>query len=707
MNVFHTEDIRNVSLFGHAGSGKTMITESLMLRTGVINRMGSIESNNTISDSHELEHEKGHSFFSTLLSAEWHKKKINHFDNPGYDDFIGEAAASITVSENAVAVINANHGIEIGADLGWELAEKQGKATSILLNHMDESDIDFESLIEDLKNHWGNNVTVVHYPVSTGSGFNSIINLISGKQYTFLDGKCEVTEIDDSLKDKAAELRGELVESIAESDEDLMNQYFEEGDLSADQLRDGLRKAMIGREIFPVMVYSAKNNVGADAFLDAVANYFPSPADAKTILAEDGREIPCDKDAPVSLLNFKMFADPRQGDVTFFKVYSGTVKHSQDLVNTSNNHPERINQMFIFNGNKKTDVQELQAGDIGATVKLKHTHINETLAQKGLEVKIPSISYPQPKVRIAIEAKNKGEEEKLGTSLNHLHEEDPSLLIEHSKELKQIILFAQGDQHLSVAKWRLENRYKVDVLFTEPRVPYRETIQRQAKGDYRHKKQSGGAGQFAEVHLMIEPWYDGIPDPSGVSVRGKELIDLPWGGKLEFINSIVGGVIDQRFLPAILKGIMEKMENGPLTGSYVRDVRVVVYDGKMHPVDSNESAFKTAGTMAFKSTFKDASPQLMEPVYLVKIKVPEDYVGDIMSDLPSRRGIIMGIDTEGSNQIINAKMPLMELDKYASSLRSLTQAKGTFTSQFEAYESVPQNVQQELINKHASHDDEE
>jgi elongation factor G len=705
MKTYQSADIRNIVLVGHAGAGKTMLGESLLVASGAISRMGSIDDGNTVSDFHELEQEKGHSVFSSLLNAEWNEKKLNIIDNPGFDDFIGEVSASVHVGDTAIMVINPSEGVEVGTDLGWNVAKSLGKAVAIIINKCDQ-DVDFNSVVADLQSEWGNSVTVVQYPVSCGKDFDEIINLISQKSYKFSDGKCTISDIPESEKEKAETLRAELVESIAESDEELMNIYFEEGDLSEDQLRYGLRMAMAKREIFPVMASSATMGVGQDAILDAVVNYFPEPGDMPYLTAEDGREVALSSDGPTVVQLFKMYADPRAGDIVYFKVLSGKIKHSQDLENTSNNHSERIGQISVSRGKDRDEVGMLYAGDIGATVKLKHTHISDTLCQKGLDAILPRIKYPVPKVRVAIEAKNKGEEEKLGTSLNHLHFEDPSLIVEHSSELKQIIVYAQGEQHLTVAKWRMENRYKVEIEYAEPRVPYRETIQKLAKGDYRHKKQSGGAGQFAEVHIMIEPWHEGMADPKGVAIRGRDLHDLPWGGKLEFINSIVGGVIDQRFLPAILKGVMEKMEFGPLTGSYVRDVRVVVFDGKMHSVDSNESAFKTAGMMAFKNTFVEASPKLLEPIYNVSIKIPEEFVGDIMSDLPSRRGMILGIDVEGKKQVVNAKMPLSELDRYAGTLRSMTGSRGTFVSELDGYEPVPQNVAQELISKHNAHDEE-
>jgi elongation factor G len=705
MNIYESKNIRNIALVGHSGSGKTSVVESLMLRTGVIRKKGTIEEGNTLSDCHELEIEKKHSCFTYLLSTEHQKVKINILDTPGYEDYIGRVASSIKAADTVVSVINATKGFEVGAEIHWELAENENKPSAILVNKLDNEGIEFEEIVKDLVDHWGKNVTIVQYPINSGNGFDSVVNLITKKMYVYKDGELHKEEIPESEKERYDRLHGELVESIAEIDEELMEHYFESGDLVKEELWDGLRKAMIDRQIFPVMAVSAATDTGDGAFLDAIMNYFPSPSDLPAVIAQNGRKVMYDSKAPTSAMIFKMYADPRQGDINYFKVYSGTLRHSDDLLNTSNNHEERIGHIYIYHGGQREEVQELRAGDLGATVKLKHSHINHTLVKKGFELKLPTIKYPKPKVRRAIEPVHMGQDEKLGTSLNHLHWEDPSFVVEHSTELKQIILHGQGEQHLEEAKWRLEHRYNVDVKYVDAKVPYRETIQKSAKGDYRHKKQSGGAGQFAEVHIQIEPWYEGIPDPEKYPVRGREIEELPWGGKLEFINSIVGGVIDQRFLPAIKKGVLEKMENGPISGSYVRDVRVIIFDGKMHSVDSNEAAFKTAGMMAFKDTFLRASPKLLEPIYNVKVISPESHIGDIMSDLPHRRGVIMGIETERRNQVVNAKMPLAELDRYASALRSITKGESTFSFDFDGYEPVPANVQIEIEKKNKEQND--
>lgn len=699
MKLYSAKNIRNIALIGHAGSGKTIFAEAAMLQSGAISRMGSLTENNTVSDFNELEQEKQHSIYSSLLSTEWKNSKLNIIDAPGFSDYVGQVVNSLRVCDSSLIFVNGHNGIEVGTERSWVNSKNADIAVGFCINKLD-TESNFNNVVDEIKNQFGGSSTIVQYPINPGDGFDSIIDLLSNKLHKYSGGKLEVLEIPDSEKETAENYRNELIESIAESDEELMNKYFEEGELSDEDLHKGIRNAMVRREIFPILCSASLSNVGVDGVLNFLSENFPSPADMPVMMTDDGREVPCESGAPTSIFMYNMVSDSRTGDQMFFRVYSGKVKHSDDLINTNNSNSERVGQLYTILGKNRTEIEHLEAGDLGATVKLKTTQINDTLCQKGLEAKYPAIEYPNYKVRVAIEPKVKGEEEKVGLGLHHIHAEDPSVVVEHSSELRQIIVFAQGDVHLQSIKKRLESRYKVETEFKEPRVPYRETIQKQAKGYYRHKKQSGGAGQFAEVHMMIEPYFEDAPNPSGVSVRKKDLFDLDWGGKLEYLNCIVGGVIDQRFLPAILKGVMEKMEIGPLTGSYVRDIRVIVHDGKMHPVDSNEAAFKMAGSHVFKDIFVDAAPKLLEPIYNVKIRVPEDHVGDIMSDLPSRRGVILGIDTEGKYQVVDAKMPLSELDHYSAALRSLTQAKATFDASFDAYDTVPMNVQQELIKKY-------
>lgn len=708
MKVYEAKNIRNLAMVGHAGSGKTTLAEAFLYQSGSITRRGTVDDRNTVSDYNEIEHERGSSVFTSPLYAEFGDVKINILDTPGYDDYIGEMIAAQTVCDTTMVIVNAVNGIEVGVEYGLSYAEKLGKPVIFVINKCDNEQSKFNAIIEEAKAQYGNKVTVFQYPLNPGISFNSIVDVLKMKLYNYNGtAEPEISDIPAGEMKKVETLRNELVESIAESDEDLMNIYFEEGSLTDEQLEKGLKKALIKREIFPVFCASAKNFAGFKSITDFIIANLPAPNELPIQVEEGSVKVDCDSNAKVSIFIYKMFSDLRLGDMTFFKVKSGKLHSGLDLVNETKGSTERFGQVYAVNGKKREEVTELCAGDLGATLKLKTTNINDTLHEKGFNVKFIPIEYPNPKVRTAIAPKTKGEEEKVGIGLNAIHAEDPSMQILHSQELRQTIVYAQGDLHLQLIKWRLEHRFKVEIDFIAPRVQYRETIQKKVQGSYRHKKQTGGAGQFAEVHMLVEPWYEGLPDPDAIQVRGRDLFDLEWGGKLEYLNCIVGGVIEQRFMPAILKGVMDKMQEGPLTGSYVRDIRVAIYDGKMHPVDSNEAAFKTAGMMVFKDNFTQASPKILEPIYDVEIKVPEDYVGDVMSDLPSRRGVILGIDSDGKYQIIKAKMPLAELDKYYQVLRSMTQARATYSSQFSEYQSVPPNVQQELIDNYKKQQSEE
>lgn len=709
MKVYETRSIRNLAVAGHAGSGKTSLIEAMLHHAGVITRIGAVEDNNTVTDFHELEHERHCSVFSSLVYAEHNDKKINIIDTPGYDDYIGEMIAPMTVCDTAMIVINGVNGIEVGTENGLTYAGKLNKPVFYVVNKLDNDQSKFDDLLEELKAQYGSKVTAFQYPLNPGNGFNKIVDILSMKLFTYNNStKPEISDLPADALANAESIRNEMIESIAETDEDLMNIYFEEGSLTDEQLLIGLKKAFLAGDISPVFAASSKTLAGISSILDFVTDYAPAPNELPMPVEEGSIKVDCDPSSKLSLFIFKMLSDAKLGDMSFFKVKSGKLHSGMDLINESRGSSERFGGVYIVSGKKREEITELVAGDIGATVKLKNTNISDTLHEKGFNVKFTPIEYPTSKVRTAIVPKTRGEEEKVGVGLHSLHAEDPTIVVEHSQELRQTIIFAQGELHLSAIKWRLEHRYKVEIEYIEPRVPYRETIQKKVQGSYRHKKQSGGAGQFAEVHMMIEPWIEGMPNPEGFNVRGTEEFNLDWGGKLVYVNCIVGGVIDQRFLPAILKGVMDKMQEGPLTGSYVRDIRVTVYDGKMHPVDSNEAAFKTAGMMVFKDNFTQASPKILEPIYNVEIKVPEDYVGDVMSDLPSRRGVILGIDSEGKYQKIKARMPLAELDKYSQGLRSMTQARATYTSEYAEYQAVPPNVQMDLIDsyKKSQSDDE-
>ena len=702
MNVYETKNIRNIAFLGHAGTGKTTLAEDMLLDTGAINRRGTIEEHNTQSDYNEIEQERGCSLLSTPLFTEWNNTKINILDTPGYDDYIGELIAATAVVETGVIVLNAQNGVDVGAENAWYYCEQNNVPAIFVINKVDVDQAKIDDAVQQAKEYFNRKVTVAQYPLHTGATFNSIIDIItmSMHEYPAGGGKSVSKPIPDSEMAKAEALRNELIESIAETDEELMNKYFENGVLDDADFRSGMKKAIAERQIFPLFVASSKLNYGTDLLVDFIVDYCPSPADVQGKLNIEGGYVKFDAASQTSIFIYKLSSEAHLGDMTFFKVISGKVSAGTDLINEQKSASERFNQVFLMNGKKRVEVPTIVAGDLGATVKLKSTHVNHTLHDKGFNVEFEKITYPNPRIRTAVVPKTKGEEEKVGIGLHSLHQEDPTLIVEHSQELRQIILHAQGELHLSAAKWRLEKRYKVETEFVEPRVPYRETIQKQVRGSYRHKKQTGGAGQFAEVHMLIEPWFEDAPYPPDLTVRGKDLQKLEWGGNLEFVNCIVGGVIDQRFLPAIMKGVMDKMTFGPLTGCYVRDIRIAVYDGKMHPVDSNEAAFKTAGMMVFKENFVKADPKVLEPIFNVEIKVPDEFVGDIMSDLPTRRGVILGIESIGRYQIIKARMPLLELDKYSTALRSMTQARATHTQEFAEYQIVPAMVQQKLIDEY-------
>ena len=709
MNVYEPKNIRNVAIMGHAGSGKTTLADALLFQAGSINRRGTVEEKNTQSDYNELEHERNCSIFTTVLTTEWNNLKINFIDTPGYDDYIGEVIAAANVADTGLINVNAHTGVEVGTENAWNYSAKNNIPAFFVVNKLDVEQSHFGETVESLKEVFTKKATVIEYPLHTGLGFNSIVDILDMVMYQYPagGGLPEKKDIPESEKARVDAYRNELIETIAEIEESLMNNYFENGTLTAEEIATGFHKAFLSRQIFPVLCACSKNNIGSDRILNFIKDIVPSPEEMTGKETDDGKFIKANPNEKTSLFIFKMSSEAHLGDMTFFKVQSGKISAGVDVINEQKSTTERFNQIFCIKGKNRIEVPTLLAGDIGATVKLKGTQINNTLHDKGFNVSFKQMTYPNPRVRTAVVPKTKGEEEKVGLGLHNLHLEDPTLVVEHSQELRQIIIHAQGELHLAATKWRLEHRYKVESEFIEPRVPYRETIQKQVRGMYRHKKQSGGAGQFAEVHMIIEPWTEDAPYANDVTVRGKDLHDLDWGGKLEFVNCIVGGVIDQRFLPAILKGVMEKMSIGPLTGSYVRDIRIYVFDGKMHPVDSNEAAFKTAGMMVFKENFVKADPKVLEPIYNVTIRVPEDFVGDVMSDLPSRRGLILGIDTEGRYQSIKARMPMAELDKYATALRSMTQARASHTQAFSEYQVVPPNVQQKLIDDYKKKSEED
>jgi elongation factor G len=698
MKVYDEKHIKNIVLLGAPKSGKTLLAEDMLFEAGIIHRRGTIEGKNTVSDYHEIEHERGNSVFATTLHTEWRDYKINIIDTPGFDDFAGEMISALRVADTCVLVINAQHGVEVGTELIWNYVDQFSKPIILAINGVDHPKSDFDSALASLKDRFGKAVTQMQYPVNQGESFNGIIDLLKMVMYKFPadGGKPEKLPIPDSEKARANELHNELVEKAAENDEKLMEKYFEKGTLDEDEMRQGLKLGMIHHDVFPVFCMSAKKNMGSGRLMGFIDNVAPSPREAKPEITDDGKEIPCDPTKPAVLFVFKTHLEPNLGKLTFFKVISGEITTASELINSQTGASERFNQLFIMDGKTRNSVDKLSAGDIGATLKLKDTYTNQTLHAKGFDVTIKPIEYPEPRIRTAVVAKSKNDDEKIGEVLQKINQEDPTLQVEYSKELRQLIISAQGELHLMICKWFLETMYKLNADFVTPRISYRETIRKPALASYRHKKQSGGAGQFGEVYLKIEPYYEGMPEPTEYSVRGKEFIDLEWGGKLAFYNCIVGGVIDTRFIPSILKGVMEKMEQGPITGSYVRDVRVCVYDGKMHPVDSNDISFKIAGMMAFKDAFMKAEPQLLEPIYDLEVMMPEEMMGDVMGDLQTRRSIIMGMDSKGKYQVIKARTPLAELDRYSTTLRSLTQGRAIFKQTFADYVPVPFEVQNKL-----------
>lgn len=694
-----SKNIRNICLLGHSGCGKTSFAETMLFEAGSIPRRGTIEGGNTVSDFTNIEKERGNSIFSTLMHAFWKDSKLNIIDTPGLDDFVGEVVSSVRVADTAVVVINAAQGVEVSTELLWEYINNFGTPTIFVVNQMDHEKADFQRSLDQMKSRFGSKVLQVQYPLNQGDGFNKIVDALRMVMYVFPEegGKPEKHDIPEAEMEKAQELHNLLVEAAAENDEGLMEKFFDEGTLNEEELATGLTIALAKHEIYPVFCCSAINNMGSGRIMGFINDIAPSPVDRPEAPLEDAGTLKCDSAGPTSLFIFKTMSEPQVGMVSYFKVYSGKLKAGDDLENNNNRGSERLNQIFVSEGKTRTNVDELVAGDIGSTVKLKNSHTNNTLAQKGSNHIIKTINFPGSKMRVAVRPPGKNEMEKLIKALHQIEEEDPTLHVEQSQSLKQTILHGQGQLHLDLIKYRIEKVNGISMEFDEPRIPYRETITGMANESYRHKKQSGGAGQFAEVHLRIEPYHEGMADPSELSVRNREEEELPWGGKLVYLWCIVGGTIDAKFSNAIKKGIMNKMEEGPLTGSNCQNIRVCIYDGKMHPVDSNDMAFMLAATQAFKNAFKNAGPQLMEPIYELNVLCPDEYMGDIMSDLQTRRAMIMGMGAEGHYQTIKAKVPLAELYKYSSNLRSLSQGRAKFTREFSEYLPVMSSLQDQII----------
>lgn len=700
MKIYDDKHIKNIAFVGAHGSGKTTLSETMLFEAGLLTRRGSIENKNTVSDYHEIEQEREISVFATPLHTEWRNYKINIIDTPGLDDFIGEIISSIRVSDTIINVINAQHGVEVGTEIIWDYISNYNKPTVFVINQIDHPSADFDNSFKGIKSLIGSNAIKIQYPLMV-DGAQCIIDVLKMKMYKFgpEGGKPEKLEIPADQKELADKLHNELVEKAAENDEELMELFFDKGTLNEDEMRQGIKAGMLNHELFPVFCVSALNDMGAGRLMGFIDNVAPAAADLKEEQSVEGETINRDKDELTALFVFKTVYQPNMGQITFFKVKSGEINLNDKLVNSRNDKTEVINQLYIMDGKKREAVEKLTVGDIGATLKLKFTETNDTLRHPKSDTTIKPINYPEPRIRRSVFAEDKNDEEKLSDALKKIHSQDPTVVVEYSSELKQLILGCQGELHLLTIDWTLKNIYGIIPVFEKPKIVYRETIQRSATANYKHKKQSGGSGQFGQVHMKIEPWYEDMPEPEGFNIRGKEEVSLPWGGKLVFYNCIVGGVIDLRYLPSVMKGVLEVMEEGPLTNSYARDIRVMVYDGKMHAVDSNDISFKIAGAHAFKEAFLSANPKLLEPVHELVVKVPEDMVGSVMTDLQSRRSIILGIESTENHQILKCTTPQAELYGYSTDLRSITQGKATFSSKFSSFQPVQSNIQEKVIKE--------
>ena len=708
MKTYQANEIKNIALLGNDGAGKTTLTEALLYEAGVIKRRGRITQQNTVSDYFPVEQEYGYSVFSTVFHVEWNNKKLNIIDCPGSDDFVGAAMTALNVTDTAVLLLKGGSGVEVGTQNHFRYTEKLGKPVIFLVNQLDDENCDYDAILEQLTSVYGPKVVPIQYPLQTGPGFNSLIDVLLMKKYSWGPdgGEPTIEDVPADQMEKAHEMHKALVEAAAENDEGLMEKFFESDTLTEDEMREGIRKGLEARGMFPVFCVCAGKDMGVRRLMEFLGNVVPFVDEMPRVFNTRGEEVVPSKEGPTSLFFFKTAVEPHIGEVQYFKVMSGKVHEGDDLSNADRGSKERMAQLFVCAGANRTKVEELVAGDIGCTVKLKDVKTGNTLNGKDCENRFNFIKYPNSKYSRAIKAVNEAETEKMMNALQRMREEDPTWRIEQSKELRQIIVHGQGEFHLRTLKWRLENNEKLQVVFSEPKIPYRETITKAARADYRHKKQSGGAGQFGEVHLIVEPYYEGMPAPEvyrfgnqefRINAKSTEVVDLEWGGKLVFINSVVGGAIDARFMPAILKGVMQRMEQGPLTGCYARDVRVIVYDGKMHPVDSNELSFMLAGRQAFAKAFRDAGPKILEPIYDVEVFVPSDKMGDVMGDLQGRRAMIMGMSSENGYEKIVAKAPQKEMLNYSTALSSITGGRASFIMKFASYELVPGDVQNKLI----------
>ena len=700
----NTKDLRNVVLLGHSGSGKTTFIETMLYEGGAIKRRGTVEQHNTVSDNTDLEHERENTIFSHQMFVNWKKNKINVLDTPGFDDFVGEVIANLKVADTALIMVNAAAGVEVGTELVWEYVEDYKTPSIFVINQMDHQKADYDAALEQLKNRFGSKVIPIQYPLNSGESFNQIVDALRMVMYEFpaTGGKPEKKPIPESEMARANEMHNALVEMAAENEEGLMEKYFEEGNLSEEELAQGLMIGLAKHDFFPVFVASGAKDMGSGRIMGFIDDIAPSPADRFGSKLENGEVLPCNAADKTTIFIYKTQSEPQVGVVSYFKVFSGEIKPGDELINANNGELERISQIFVAEGKERTAVDKLVAGDLGVTVKLKNGHSNNTLNSKGVERKIEPMKFPESRLRKAVFVENTAETEKLFAALNKLKEEDPTLKVEIDHDTHEAILGGQGQLHLDLVKYRLEKDFGVKMEMKNPKISYRETITGKAEADYRHKKQSGGAGQFGEIHMRVENYYEGMPEPEGVNIRSKEFEDLPWGGKFAFYWCIVGGAIDSRYIGAIKKGIMQQLKEGPLTGSHCQNIRVSVYDGKMHSVDSNVISFQLAASGAFKEAFHNAHPQLLEPMYHVEILAPDECTGDVMGDLQTRRAMISGMDSEGHYQKIMAEVPLAEMNDYGSTLRSLTGGRAKFSMKFSDYQLVPANVQQDLVKKHAA-----
>ncbi|MBC34584.1 MAG: elongation factor G [Bacteroidetes bacterium] len=710
MKVYQTNEIKNIALVGGAKTGKTTLAESMLLEGGVINRRGSVDEKNSVSDYREIELERQNSVSSTVLYSEVNGKKVNIIDTPGFDDFVGEVVSALRVVDTAVMVVNAQNGVEVGTEIAWRSTTKNEMPVIFAINHLEHENSNFDETVRQLKSNFGGSCTVCQYPVNAGLGFDSVVDLIQMKLYKFPEGggKPEITDIPDAEKGKAEEMQAAMIEDLAAADEALMEKFFEEGTLSEADMQAGLKIGLVNRGMFPIMCVNAKHNMGVGRLLQFITNNAPSPDEVAPAKDTEGNDVKCDASADAALFVFKTSIEQHLGEVSYFKVYAGEVSEGTDMINQTTGNKERISQLMITAGAKSREkVAKVAAGDIAATIKLKSTATNATLTGGKADHKFPNIEFPNSKFRVAVKAVNTGDDEKLGGILNEISKTDQTVIPKQSRELKQLIMEGQGELHLNIVKWIIENQYKIPVEYIAPKIQYRETITKNAKADYRHKKQSGGSGQFGEVHMMIQPYSEDMVDQTEFPIRGREEVQLEWGGKIIMHNCIVGGAIDARFMPAIMKGLMEKMEEGPLTGSYARDIVVNIYDGKMHPVDSNEISFKLASRHAFRDAFKNAGPKILEPIYDVEVLVPEEKMGDVMTDLQGRRAIIMGMDAEGNYQKIKAKVPLAEMNRYSTALSSITSGRAMYEMTYAEYAPVPGDIQDTLLKEYEASLEEE